>query len=158
MELACSGSSVAWVSPMWVLRRYRLLETAEAVREGAEVSWAELAADLGYADQAHLIRDFRSALGQTPAAYAAAQAAHLPAPGAQWLRPTARRPGDHRRPPAPGASARGARDPCPARPGWARELVASAQACDAALRSCNRMASAGIGTMTKARSAPPRWI
>jgi AraC-like DNA-binding protein len=65
----------AGVSPTWVLRRYRLLDAAEAVRGGEPVSWAEVAADLGYADQAHLTRDFRAAIGQTPAAYAQAQAA-----------------------------------------------------------------------------------
>jgi len=64
----------AGVSPTWVIRRYRLLEAAESVREGSRVSWAEVAADLGYADQAHLTRDFRAAIGQTPAAYAEAQA------------------------------------------------------------------------------------
>ncbi len=63
----------AGVSPTWVIRRYRLLEAAESVRAGKPVSWADVAADLGYADQAHLTRDFRSAIGQTPAAYAAAQ-------------------------------------------------------------------------------------
>jgi AraC-like DNA-binding protein len=63
----------AGVSPTWVIRRYRLLEAAEAVRSGEPVSWAELAATLGYADQAHLIRDFRAAVGQTPAAYAGSQ-------------------------------------------------------------------------------------
>jgi AraC-like DNA-binding protein len=63
----------AGVSPTWVIRRYRLLEAAEAVRAGEPVAWAEVAADLGYADQAHLIRDFRAAIGQTPAAYAEAQ-------------------------------------------------------------------------------------
>jgi len=63
----------AGVSPTWVLRRYRLLDAAEAVRDGQQVSWAEIAAGLGYADQAHLITDFRAATGQTPAAYAAAQ-------------------------------------------------------------------------------------
>ncbi|HEX9030860.1 MAG TPA: helix-turn-helix domain-containing protein [Streptosporangiaceae bacterium] len=61
----------AGVSPTWVIRRYRLLEAAEAVRTGYPVPWAELAPALGYADQAHLIRDFRAAIGQTPAAYAA---------------------------------------------------------------------------------------
>lgn len=63
----------AGVSPTWVLRRYRLLDAAEEVREGQRVSWAKVAADLGYADQAHLTRDFRSAIGQTPAAYAESQ-------------------------------------------------------------------------------------
>ncbi len=63
----------AGVSPTWVIRRYRLLEAAETVREGKPVSWAEIAAALGYADQAHLTRDFRAAIGQTPAAYASAQ-------------------------------------------------------------------------------------
>ncbi|MGO9218393.1 MAG: helix-turn-helix domain-containing protein [Streptosporangiaceae bacterium] len=63
----------AGVSPTWVIRRYRLLEAAESVREGKPVSWAEVAAGLGYADQAHLTRDFRAAIGQTPAAYAEAQ-------------------------------------------------------------------------------------
>jgi AraC-like DNA-binding protein len=65
----------AGVPPTWVIRRYRLLEAAEAVREGKPVSWANVAADLGYADQAHLIRDFRAAIGQTPAAYADSQSA-----------------------------------------------------------------------------------
>jgi AraC-like DNA-binding protein len=65
----------AGVSPVWVIRRYRLLDAAEAVRTGDPVPWAGLAADLGYADQAHLIRDFRAATGQTPAAYAASVAA-----------------------------------------------------------------------------------
>lgn len=64
----------AGVSPTWVLRRYRLLDAAELVRAGQQVAWAEVAASLGYADQAHLIRDFRAATGQTPAAYAQAQA------------------------------------------------------------------------------------
>jgi len=58
-----------------VIRRYRLLDAAEAVRTGDPVPWAGLAAALGYADQAHLIRDFRAATGQTPAAYAASVAA-----------------------------------------------------------------------------------
>lgn len=66
----------AGVSPTWVLRRYRLLDTAEAVRNGERPDWAGLAADLGYADQAHLVRDFRAAIGRTPSAYARAQSDH----------------------------------------------------------------------------------
>ena len=61
------------ISPTWVLRRHRLLEAAETVRHGRPVVWAEVAADLGYSDQAHLVRDFRAAVGTTPAAYAAQQ-------------------------------------------------------------------------------------
>jgi transcriptional regulator GlxA family with amidase domain len=61
------------VSPTWVLRRYRLQEAAETVRDGRPVLWAQVAADLGYSDQAHLVRDFRAAIGTTPAAYAAQQ-------------------------------------------------------------------------------------
>ena len=63
----------AGVSPIWVLRRYRLLDVAEAVRNGESPVWADVAADLGYADQAHLVRDFRAATGQTPARYASSQ-------------------------------------------------------------------------------------
>jgi AraC-like DNA-binding protein len=63
----------AGVSPAWVIRRYRLLEAAEAARDGTPVSWAEIAASLGYSDQAHLTRDFRAATGRTPAAYAQSQ-------------------------------------------------------------------------------------
>lgn len=59
------------VSPSWVLRRYRLLDVAETVRNGERPSWAQVASDLGYADQAHLVRDFHVATGQTPASYAA---------------------------------------------------------------------------------------
>lgn len=63
----------AGVSPTWVLRRYRIIDAAETVRDGHPVAWADVAAELGYADQAHLVRDFRAAIGQTPAAYARAQ-------------------------------------------------------------------------------------
>jgi AraC-like DNA-binding protein len=65
----------AGVSPTWVLRRYRLLDAAELVRDGQSVSWVRVADELGYADQAHLVRDFRAAVGRTPGQYAAAMAA-----------------------------------------------------------------------------------
>lgn len=66
-------SEYAGISPTWMLRRLRLIEAAERVARGREVRWAEVAADLGYSDQAHLTRDFTAAIGQSPAAYAAAQ-------------------------------------------------------------------------------------
>jgi AraC-like DNA-binding protein len=60
------------VSPKWVLRRYRLHEAAARLAEGTPGSWAEVAADLGYFDQPHFIRDFTRAIGMTPLAYAEA--------------------------------------------------------------------------------------
>ena len=60
------------VSPKWVLRRYRLHEAAARLAEGTSGTWAEVAADLGYYDQSHFIRDFTRAIGMTPVAYAEA--------------------------------------------------------------------------------------
>jgi AraC-like DNA-binding protein len=57
------------VNPKWVIQRYRLHEAAEqlARRPGNQ---AVLAAELGYADQAHFVRDFKAVVGISPAAYA----------------------------------------------------------------------------------------
>ncbi|WP_444949562.1 AraC family transcriptional regulator [Micromonospora ureilytica] len=57
------------VGPKWVIRRYRLQEAVEQAG-GGPMSWAGLAADLGYSDQAHLVRDFTAVAGVSPAAYA----------------------------------------------------------------------------------------
>ncbi|MET8090130.1 AraC family transcriptional regulator [Micromonospora sp. NPDC005220] len=57
------------VGPKWVIRRYRLQEAVEQAA-GGPLSWADLAADLGYGDQAHLVRDFTAVAGVSPAAYA----------------------------------------------------------------------------------------
>ena len=59
------------VSPKWVMRRARLHEAAERADSGEPVDWASLAADLGYADQAHLTRDFTATIGISPTRYAA---------------------------------------------------------------------------------------
>jgi AraC-like DNA-binding protein len=59
------------VSPKWVMRRARLHEAAERADSGNPIDWAELAAGLGYADQAHLTRDFTATLGVPPTHYAA---------------------------------------------------------------------------------------
>lgn len=58
------------VGPKWILRRARVQEAAERVAKGEPVVWVELALELGYHDQAHLIRDFKAQIGLTPAAYA----------------------------------------------------------------------------------------
>ncbi|MBW8487558.1 helix-turn-helix domain-containing protein [Actinomadura parmotrematis] len=57
-------------SPKWVLRRARLQEAAARADAGRAVDWAALAADLGYADQAHLSRDFTATVGTPPSKYA----------------------------------------------------------------------------------------
>lgn len=56
--------------PKWVIQRRRLLDAAERVHAGEPVAWAELAGELGYSDQAHLVRDFAAAVGTPPASYA----------------------------------------------------------------------------------------
>ena len=65
-------SDYVGVSPKWVMRRARLHEAALRADGGEPVDWAALAADLGYADQAHLTRDFTATIGVPPARYAAA--------------------------------------------------------------------------------------
>lgn len=57
------------VGPKWVIRRYRLQEAIEQAA-GGPLDWAGLATDLGYSDQAHLVREFTSVTGVSPAAYA----------------------------------------------------------------------------------------
>lgn len=70
----------AGVAPLWMIRRYRLIDAADAARSGRPPAWSVLAGELGYADQAHLTRDFKATLGVTPAAYAAS-VQPLPGPG-----------------------------------------------------------------------------
>ncbi|WP_117209928.1 helix-turn-helix domain-containing protein [Allorhizocola rhizosphaerae] len=55
------------VSPKWVILRYRIHEALE--RALSDVDWAWLAAELGYSDQAHLVRDFTATVGLSPTAY-----------------------------------------------------------------------------------------
>jgi len=58
------------VNPKWVIRRYRLHELIERVHDSQKaVDWAQLALELGYFDQAHLINDFRSIVGYSPVRY-----------------------------------------------------------------------------------------
>ena len=57
------------VSPKWVIRRYRLHELLEQMHSGKKLDWAQLAVELGYFDQAHLIRDFKSITGFAPTEY-----------------------------------------------------------------------------------------
>ncbi|MEV0081093.1 helix-turn-helix domain-containing protein [Nocardia neocaledoniensis] len=58
------------IGPKWVVRRYRLHEITARLDAGGGVDWSAIAADLGYADQAHLSRDFRRIFGEPPTSYA----------------------------------------------------------------------------------------
>lgn len=59
------------VSPAAMIRRRRLQEAAQLVRADPRADLAAIAAELGYADHAHLTRDFRSVLGLAPRSYRA---------------------------------------------------------------------------------------
>lgn len=60
--------------PKWLSRRIRLQDVARALVLRPDEELGVLAADLGYTDQSHLTRDFRTATGITPDAYRRASA------------------------------------------------------------------------------------
>jgi len=57
------------LSPAALIRRRRLQEAAERIRDDPDPDLAALAAELGYTDQAHLTNEFGRVLGFTPAGY-----------------------------------------------------------------------------------------
>jgi AraC-like DNA-binding protein len=63
-------SQYVGVSPKWVIKRYRLHEAAGQLASGQAGDLSKMAVDLGYFDQAHFIKDFKSVVGTTPAEYA----------------------------------------------------------------------------------------
>lgn len=58
------------LTPKWLIQRRRLQEAAELLRQ-QQTTAAEMAAMLGYADQAHFIRDFSAVTAMTPGQFAA---------------------------------------------------------------------------------------
>ncbi len=58
------------LNPKWLIQRRRLHEAAERLRQGGG-NLAEVAADLGYADQPHFTRDFHAVTGMIPGEFAA---------------------------------------------------------------------------------------
>jgi AraC-like DNA-binding protein len=62
--------------PKWVIVRCRLQDAAARAAGDDPPDWAALAADLGFADQAHLTRAFTRTIGVPPAAYAASVQSH----------------------------------------------------------------------------------
>ncbi len=69
------------LTPKLFCRVRRFRQALEQLRAGHSPSWAALAADCGYFDQAHLNRDFRAFAGMTPGEYLASPgdwAGHVP--------------------------------------------------------------------------------
>lgn len=62
--------------PKWVIIRCRLQDAAASAAADEPPDWADLAAELGFADQAHLTRAFSRTVGVPPAAYAASVKSH----------------------------------------------------------------------------------
>jgi AraC-like DNA-binding protein len=56
--------------PKWAIRIYRLNDAAQQLASEGRADYAGLAVRLGYSDQSHFIRDFRTVTGQSPAEYA----------------------------------------------------------------------------------------
>ena len=63
-------SEYVGAGPKWVIQRCRLQDAAARAANALPVDWAGLAAELGFADQAHLTRAFTATIGVPPAAYA----------------------------------------------------------------------------------------
>ena len=63
------------LTPKWLISRYRMQEAAQSLAASEAPSLADLAASLGFADQAHFTRQFRAVIGETPRRYAMAAAA-----------------------------------------------------------------------------------
>ncbi|HEX8509012.1 MAG TPA: helix-turn-helix domain-containing protein [Propionibacteriaceae bacterium] len=57
--------------PKWVIARCRLQDAAARAAADPGANWGALAAELGFADQAHLTRAFTKTIGLPPATYAA---------------------------------------------------------------------------------------
>ena len=64
-HLAGRFSNAIGVGPKTLSRIVRFNRALGLSRQG-ENDWADIAADCGYADQAHLVREFRDLAGQTP--------------------------------------------------------------------------------------------
>ena len=52
-----------------MIGRYGLHELVERLNSGDQLNWPDLALELGYFDQEHLINVFRSVVGYSPTQY-----------------------------------------------------------------------------------------
>ena len=65
------------MSPKRYARLQRFRAVVESVQRGARVEWSRVAADCGFYDQPHLVREFREFAGMTPSAYVAARGEYV---------------------------------------------------------------------------------
>jgi len=56
-------------TPKWVIQRFRLHELVDRLNSGEQPDWCQLALELGYFDQAHLINAFKAVVGSPPGQY-----------------------------------------------------------------------------------------
>ncbi len=66
---------IVGLAPRRLSRLLRVERLLEAIDTDRGVTWADLAAQLGWADQSHMIRDFKRHTGSAPSAYIAARQA-----------------------------------------------------------------------------------
>lgn len=64
---------IVGLTPRRLARLLRVERLLEAIDIDRDVPWADLAAHLGWADQSHMIRDFKRHTGSAPSAYIAAR-------------------------------------------------------------------------------------
>lgn len=57
------------VGVKWIITRQRLLAAIKHAQTYSHMTWAEIAAELGYSSQSHLSRDFRRITGLSPSEY-----------------------------------------------------------------------------------------
>lgn len=62
--------AVAGLTPKQFARFRRVRATALALVEGLEIDWADRAAEMGFADQSHLTREFVAVTGRSPVSFA----------------------------------------------------------------------------------------
>jgi AraC-like DNA-binding protein len=72
-QLGRDFARVVGMSPRVLARLLRVRRLLESIDVTASMDWGARAAELGWYDQAHLIRDFRRHTGVTPTAYLEAQ-------------------------------------------------------------------------------------
>jgi AraC-like DNA-binding protein len=69
---------IVGLSPAALSKLLRIRRLLEEIDVSGEIPWSGLAVELGWFDQAHLIRDFKRHTGVSPSQYVAAQRSTLP--------------------------------------------------------------------------------